>query len=79
MSMFLDAVSNSGFSQRLDWKSWKMKMVMNFALMSHANFINFAPGFYQVCAIFADIEKFSINLEIPHFPTFSTKCRKCKI
>ena len=49
-------------------------MVMNFVLMSHANLINSAPGFYQVCAIFADIKKFSINLEIPHL--FSYLFRK---
>ena len=43
------------------------------------NFSNFTHGFDQICALFANIRKFSIGLESPHFPTFSAKCRECRI
>ena len=36
-------------------------------------FTNFAPEFDQMCASFAAIKKFCINLENLHFPTLSAK------
>ena len=37
------------------------------------NFTIFAPRFYQICAFFVEIKKFSTSLELEgmHFPTFS--------
>ena len=61
-------------------KSWNMKnwpKVMEFCDESW-NFTNFAPQFYQIC-IFFTAKKLSSNLESPHFLSFSTKCRECKI
>ena len=74
-----------------DWKTWKMKMVMekSWNMKNEQkvivfcnqtwNFTNFAPEFDQICAFCANIKKFSIGLESLHFLTFFTKCRKCKI
>ena len=43
------------------------------------NFTTFLPKFYQICAFFADIKKFSKSLESLHIQTFSTICHECKI
>ena len=73
------------------WKSWKMKMVMekswnmkNWQKVlefydQSLDLNSFALEFYQIYASFADITKLSISLDSPHFPTFSAKCRECKI
>ena len=42
------------------------------------NYTNFVSEFYQICTLFADLEKFSISLESPHFWTFSAKCANAK-
>ena len=53
-------------------KSWNMKNL--------PNFFNFAPELYQIyMSFFATTKKLSINVESPHFPMFSAKCRECKI
>ena len=74
-----------------DWKSWKMKMVMEQSWnMIHWpkvmefcnkswNLTNFAPEFDQICTFFLNLEKFTINLESLRFPTLSTKCHIFKI
>ena len=57
-------------------KSWNIKSwekLMGFSDKSY-DFTNFAPEFYQICTIFADIKKISISLESLHFTTFSAKC-----
>ena len=42
------------------------------------NFTNFVPKFYQICMFFATAKKLSSDLESPHLPIFSAKCRECK-
>ena len=62
-------------------KSWNMKnwpKVMEFCDQS-LNFTTFAPKFDQICSFLVTNKKFSSNLKSLHFPTFSAKCRKCKI
>ena len=57
-------------------KSWNMTdwaTVMEFCYQSW-NFTNFAPKMYQLCMFFATTKKVSIDVESPHFFTFSTKC-----
>ena len=59
-------------------KSWNMKnwpKVMEFFNQSW----NFAPKFYKICMFLVTTKKLSSNLESPHFPMFSGKCRECKI
>ena len=34
---------------------------------------NFTPEFYQICTLFADLEKFSISLDSLHFATFFSR------
>ena len=40
---------------------------------------NFAPEVCHICLFFATTKKLSINVESPHFPTFSAKRSDCKI
>ena len=73
-----------------DGKTWKMKMVMekswnmkNWPKVMECcdqswNFTNYAPKFYQIYMFFVTAKKLISNLESPHFPMFSTKCRECK-
>ena len=35
--------------------------------------INIAPEFYEICALFTDIKKFTISLESLYFLTFYAK------
>ena len=42
-------------------------------------FTNFAPELCHICAIVADIRKFSFGLESLHFLTFSAICHQCKL
>ena len=37
------------------------------------------PILPQICMFFVTTKKLSSNLESPHFPMFSAKCRECKI
>ena len=41
------------------------------------NFNNFVPELYRICALFTDVNKFSIDLGSPYFATFSAKCWEC--
>ena len=43
------------------------------------NFTNFDPKLCQICIWFVPTKKFSSDLESPHFPMFSAKCRESKI
>ena len=62
-------------------RSWNMKHWQEFIEFGDQpwNFTNFVPEFYQSCALLADITKFSIGLEGPHFLTLSTKCREGRL
>ena len=55
----------------------KLPKVMKFWDQSW-NLTNFAPNCYQICMFFVTVKKLSSNLESPHFPMFSAKCRECK-
>ena len=77
-----DEGGGEGEGSHRDWKSWKMKVVMEKSwnmknwqkVMKYCDQSwNFAPELYQICALLADIQKFIIGLESPHFLTFSTK------
>ena len=62
-------------------KSWNVKncqKVIEFCDISW-NLTDFAPEFYQICALFADVTKFSIGFESLHFLTFSANCRECSL
>ena len=43
------------------------------------NITNFASKFDQICTFVVTAKKLSSNLESLHSPTFSAKCRECKI
>ena len=62
-------------------KSWNMKYwpkVIEFCYQSW-NLTYFALKLYQFCRFFDTTEKLSIDVKSLHFPTFSAKCRECKI
>ena len=62
-------------------KSWNMEhwpKIMEFCDQSW-NFTNFAPKLCQFCMFLVTSKKLSSDLESPHFPLFSAKCRECKI
>ena len=74
-----------------DWKTWKIKMVMEkswnmqnwskvmeFCCQSWS-FTNFASELFVICKFFAITENLSICVESLPFPVFSAKCRECKI
>ena len=54
--------------KQIDQKSW------NFVPW---NFTNFASGLYQILSFLPPL-KTSIEIETPHFPTFTIKRHKCK-
>ena len=59
-------------------KSWNMKnwpKVMEFCDHSW-NFTNFPKELYQICMFLVATKKLINNLESPHFPKFSAKCRE---
>ena len=74
-----------------DWKTWKMKTVMekswnmkNWPKVMEScdrsgNFTNFAPELYQICMFLATTKKLSIDVEIRIFQCFSSERRECKI
>ena len=78
----LENLENEYGDGKVTEKSWNLykdwPKVMEFCDQSW-NFTNLAPNFYQICMNFATTKKLSSNLESPHFPIFSPKCRECKI
>ena len=61
-------------------KSWNMKNWPEVEFCDQSwNLSNVAPELHQMCTFIATTKKLSINLESPHFPTFTAKCYKCKI
>ena len=68
---------SSHVTRKIGNKSWNF-MISYGMLWSVMEFYQFCLWIVSNLSFLSPLKKLSSNLESPHFPTFSAKCRKCK-